>query len=690
MAKFTHDLRAATVAAATANNTTAAGVTGITNRNGSGKLAIADSGLGYNVGRYDNTGNWYSNNAEVDNSGGVDGTDQYVRAILPPRPSTGDYKSFGLLAKGYLDSYVCGVGAYWQNSAGAGTVPNLWIEFWLNTTGRTNLYIGTPSFSGGWNPTRWHAVELHVWLDGSVIKSEVKSWQAGSGFTPPANGSSWATWIAGMGTVVTQTGADYTPSAGQIAAGINTGTAKILQSIEYHYSSPALTPVDYAFLEVEESAGFVPLSAATTAAAGVLTATASDAVGAVTFQWYGEKDSLALTPGSGNIIAGATSQTYTPNPPLGEIWGYRCVVTDSSTPTPQTATTTAYPGERAWPAVGTLPAIASAYTGTIAMLCIGDSISEPFDYQAKLRTLLLGAGISNVHIIDYNTPSPSGTNIPAASGSHSGHWLGDVPYNDGSGLRNIRVTTLAALDSYRTANPGVPVIATMLLDTNDIQNSISLATTRAWLELLKSEMDSRSIPLVVAAPPWDMIDANHGHRTLVYRGDRRDHAASLGLVWAAGSNTMGTWRHRKVISTDWNYFANSEYVAPDWNVGNADVHPNTAWHTEFARLLYEAIRLNVIGILEDEGSMTIASSPSVSVTTDWAPVTAAAGKQFKFGFSAKNQILYWKTGTSTPAASEAGEFADLDHSAIAQACASGTKLYVRAPVPFTVTVHVGA
>jgi hypothetical protein len=588
MPKFTFDFRAASVAAATANNAAAAGISGLTNRNGAGKLSVAASGSGFNVGRYDNTGNWYSNNAEVDSSGGTDGTDQYIRAILPPRPTTGDYKSFGLMAKGHTDSYLCGVGAFWQNSAGAGTVPNLWIEVWLNTTGRTTLHNTAPSFSGGWNPTRWHAVELHVWLDGSVIKSQVKSWQAGAGFTPPANGSSWNDWIAGMGTVVTQNGANYTPSGGQVTAGINTGSARILQSIEYHYSSPPLTPVDYAFLEVEESAGVLPLSVVTTADEGVLTATASDAVGAVSYQWHGVKNSLDFTPGAGNIISGATSQTYTPNPPSGEIWGYRCVVTDSSTPTPQTATTNAYPGERAWPAVGTLPAIAPAYTAKVALACFGDSISEADGYQSKLRALLQANGVTVAVNI------ASGT--LAASGSNSSHWLGNADYDDGSGPRNIRVTSLAAIDSYRAANPGVPVIATMLLDTNDIQTSQSLVTTRAWLELLKSEMDSRGIPLIVAAPPWDMLDQNHGHRTLVYRGDRREHAASLGLIWAAGANTFETWRHRFTAPGRWDYFAGSEVESPSWFPSASDLHPNALWEQVFAQMLYESIRLNVIGV----------------------------------------------------------------------------------------------
>jgi hypothetical protein len=612
---YSFELRNATIAAATANNTAAAGISGITNRNGAGKLSVADSGLGYNVGRYDNTGNWFSNNAEIDNSGGVDGTDQYIRVILPPRPSTGDYKSFGVLAHAYLDSYVCGVGAYWQNTAGAGSVPNTVIDVFLNSTGRTELLRATPSFSGGWNPTRWHAVELHVWLDGSVIKSQVKSWQAGSGYTPPANGSSWATWIGGMGTVVTQTGTDYTPSAGQIAAGINTGTAKILQSIEYHYSSPALTPIDYAYIEVEESAGFTPMTAAITASSGVLTATAVNPVGAVTYQWYGVADALTFTPGAGNLIAGATSQTYTPAPTRGQIWGYRCITTDSNTPTAQTATTTAYPAESPWPAVGTLPSILSQYRTRIGLACYGDSISEGNDYQAKLKALLEANGVTNVDIIDYATM--------AASGSTSANWYGNTPYNDGSGPRVLKTAALAAIDAYRTANPGVPVIATLLLDTNDIQNSVSLVTTRAWLELLKSEMDSRAIPLVVCAPPWDMIDANHGHRTLVYRGDRRDHAVSLGLTWAAGKNTKLTWNHRKVISTDWNYFANSEYTAPDWNIGNADVHPLTAWHTEFAQEVYEAIRLYVIGVANT--ALMGQECCFMEMVDDEVPITPADG-----------------------------------------------------------------
>ena len=198
MPKFTFEFRNATIAAATANNAAAAGISGLTNRNGAGVFSIVSSGSGYNVGRFNNSANWFSNNVEVDGSGGADGSDQYVRAILPPRGSTGDYKSFCLMGKAYLDSYVCGIAAYWQNSAGAGSVPNTIVDVFLNDTGRTQRLGADPSFTGGWNPTRWHAVELHVWLDGSVIKTQVKSWQAGAGFTPPANGSTWADWIAGM------------------------------------------------------------------------------------------------------------------------------------------------------------------------------------------------------------------------------------------------------------------------------------------------------------------------------------------------------------------------------------------------------------------------------------------------------------------------------------------------------------
>jgi hypothetical protein len=109
-------------------------------------------------------------------------------------------------------------------------------------------------------------------------------------------------------------------------------------------------------------------------------------------------------------------------------------------------------------------------------------------------------------------------------------------------------------------------------------------------------MDARGIPLFLIAAPWDFVDANHGSRTLQYRAQYRDYAATLGIGWFAGENTMQTWYHRKAAPGEWNYFDNSEHVAPDWYVNNSDVHPKTEWHTAVSQMIYTDMRLNLLGV----------------------------------------------------------------------------------------------
>ena len=70
-----------------------------------------------------------------------------------------------------------------------------------------------------------------------------------------------------------------------------------------------------------------------------LTAPAGTAnTGAMTYQWYRSITS-GFAPGAGNILAGATGQSYEDViPPDGTGWNYVCIVTDtlpSSASTPQ-------------------------------------------------------------------------------------------------------------------------------------------------------------------------------------------------------------------------------------------------------------------------------------------------------------------------------------------------------------------
>jgi lysophospholipase L1-like esterase len=213
------------------------------------------------------------------------------------------------------------------------------------------------------------------------------------------------------------------------------------------------------------AAGTASFVSATNAAVSMTCTAASFGVDPYHYQWYRSTVS-GFTPGSGNLLSGATSLSLTDSSALSQstIYHYKLVVTDSETPTPATATSN--------------QAVGVTLGAPLHIGFIGDSITDGFDVTTKPGTL----AAAQVQLMTgrYTTATNQGVD-----GTQTGSWI--------SGSTDLN-TAKAAF-----AAAGVTIVCIML-GTNDSYGN-SAATYQSNLTSCVNDLVGAGYTVILNYPP---------------------------------------------------------------------------------------------------------------------------------------------------------------------------------------------
>jgi hypothetical protein len=430
---------------------------------------------------------------------------------------------------------------------------------------------------------------------------------------------------------------------------------------------------------------------------------------AVTFNLY-SASTADFTPGAGNIIAsgdadgtvahahGDTSAALPPG--IGATRFYKGAAV-------QGATTALSSGSLMVQSVApSLPAISiRADIKASRKLVVGfggDSLTGgTSDVTGATLTGASAQAVSDLTSV-YGIPAPNivGVQIGAPGSLLSRDWQPDsLVYNNSEGqnaggngypngtprLLQHYVDRLAAAE---TANPGALVVASFALLTNDLQSydagTMTNAAVIGWwtaiINYIRVTRGKSDWKIVINGIPFGSGGTiNVPTKISAYIGWRN---AMLSQDWGADVS-LGTMREWYEVYIDQAKLSDG-------------VHYTSAGYLwrgsrQAEGLAYSALYENLVGTDEDgEDTMIIDSSNDVAVTTAWAEVTAAAEKQFRFGFHGEGQKLWWKVAATEPGVGAVGDVAKSDQPQFADTVGTGKKLWVRTDNPFTVVVHVSA
>jgi len=313
----------------------------------------------------------------------------------------------------------------------------------------------------------------------------------------------------------------------------------------YINATPTGTP--QMFTEIDT--GVVALVAGTPTLTGRTTTTstydssASGGTPPYTHQFY-RSNLLAFTPGPGNLITGATTDPYidTHGLPAGKIYGVKEAVTDAGV---QNGVSGLLIVETLRPALGALPPIKPVFAGGFVLAPPGDSISAGGNGRGtEMKAWLESTGGFAVGAVKIGLASAwSGskwTDWATGAGLYSptgfGPGAGGTPgRNTANILTNFEELTLA----LSAANPGLPVVVSVLLGTNDAQTDVTTAASLAAAAGFFGVCASHGWYVTIERPPYigpavatdarlDLLLATHEaicaayvNGTTVFRGDDR-------------------------------------------------------------------------------------------------------------------------------------------------------------------------
>jgi lysophospholipase L1-like esterase len=243
-----------------------------------------------------------------------------------------------------------------------------------------------------------------------------------------------------------------------------------------------------------------------------LSVSASGGISPYTYQWY-RSSTAAFMPGAGNLLSGATSTTLADAPGSAGPWFYQCVVTDSTTPSAQTATSNQVAG--------------TLYATPISILCIGDSITHGQGLSAGQDPCTqMGLQLDWI----YKLPVQTVTTNQGINGTATSSW-----WSGGAATSNLT----GAVTAGAAATPAA-TIAHIMFGANDAASSFrtTAANYASNLQSIANYLLTHGYTkVIISHPTYIPAGANSGATDLTATGLAYQYLAAVNSI-ANGSTIL--------------------------------------------------------------------------------------------------------------------------------------------------------
>jgi lysophospholipase L1-like esterase len=228
------------------------------------------------------------------------------------------------------------------------------------------------------------------------------------------------------------------------------------------------------------------------------------------YQWHRKSKDFSYTPDNNTAISGATTQQITNSVAAGELWMYKCVVTDKSG-IAKVVTSDFLMVETLRSNRGALPGVSARYDDLI-LLCIGDSLTTSGALATRQKQYLLGNGVSDIHVgnvgfqgvtfedflatSDGHGLQATGSINPDSGQTYASEYGGSIPGN------NARAKLFTIYDALVATHPGRPVIISLMLGMNDQLQGRTLSASLAAAKDLIDALVARGATVLVNGITW--------------------------------------------------------------------------------------------------------------------------------------------------------------------------------------------